>query len=197
MLISRHWGPQYSPISPKLYLWIFVTFDIISIAVQGTGGGLAASANTQSGEDNGAHIMLGGIAVQLASMAIFVVLWFLVINRVRLAGLLDAEPKLRLGLWVWTAGAILIVIRNIYRCVELAQGWSGFLISRENYFIIFDGMLMALFAILLNVVHPAWYIHKPESTSPETPETSLERAKVDEKDKFSFLKFGRKTASKE
>lgn len=194
VLISRHWGPEFSPISPKLYLWIFVTFDLVSIAIQGTGGGLASAATTQSGSDNGAHIMLAGIAIQLASMGVFMLLWFIIINRVRLAGLLQPDPKLRLGLWVWTIGAMLIVIRNIYRCVELAQGWNGFLITRENYFIVFDGMLMVIFPLLFNVVHPAWYIRDVRPTTPD-PESVMEEGKSAEKGhfSFSFRNFGRRT----
>lgn len=188
------WGQQFSPISSKLYLWIFVAFDLVSIAIQGSGGGIASGADDQAGEDNGAHIMLAGIAVQLASMGVFVFLWFLIINRVRKAGLLQNEARLRLGLWVWTAGAVLIVIRNIYRCVELAQGWSGFLITRENYFIVFDGMLMVMFALLLNAVHPAWYINVPGSGLEGSPASSMEQAKNEKKGGFSSLRFGRKSA---
>ena len=81
-------GPQYSRLTPqmcKLYLcsWvsnrdtkvfihslldaiIFVTGDIISLVVQGIGGGVASSASTHSGAVNGGHIMLGGIIFQLS-----------------------------------------------------------------------------------------------------------------------------------
>lgn len=45
---------------------IFLTGDIVSLVVQGAGGGIASAAKTYELADNGAHIMLGGIVFQLS-----------------------------------------------------------------------------------------------------------------------------------
>ncbi|KAL9115155.1 MAG: hypothetical protein Q9227_000949 [Pyrenula ochraceoflavens] len=190
VMITQKWGRDISPISPRFYVAIFVTFDLVSIAIQGAGGGIAASGTTDSETANGAHIMLAGIAIQLASMAVFVFLWFLVISRANSRGYLRAEPRLKLPLLVWTAGAVLIVTRNIYRCVELAQGWNGYLISREVYFAVLDGMLMAICVVLFNIVHPAWYLN---SASPATTEDrNLESSDEEKPVKKSRFAFGRR-----
>lgn len=76
-LISQY-GQRYSPLSARLYLIIFITFDLISIAIQGTGGGLASSEGSAIPPKStalGTHIMLAGIIIQLVSMSIFCMLW--------------------------------------------------------------------------------------------------------------------------
>ncbi|KAF7317508.1 hypothetical protein MKEN_00837300 [Mycena kentingensis (nom. inval.)] len=65
-------GPRYSLIPAKYYGWIFVPCDIIALAVQGVGGGIASSADNDLEKANrGAKIMLGGIGFQFAVIVIF------------------------------------------------------------------------------------------------------------------------------
>ena len=63
-------GPEHSRIPPKFYTWIFITFDVLSIAVQAIGGGLAGAAgNNLSLLNTGNNLMIGGIAIQVVTMA--------------------------------------------------------------------------------------------------------------------------------
>lgn len=48
----------------------------------------------------------------------------------------------------------LIMVRSIFRVVEYLQGFNGYLLHHEAYLYIFDGLLMFLVMVLLNVVHP-------------------------------------------
>ena len=54
------------------YSYIFISCDLLSIVLQAIGGGMAASA-TQNGDSttSGTHIMVAGLAVQVASMSLF------------------------------------------------------------------------------------------------------------------------------
>ncbi|KAJ2915435.1 hypothetical protein MD484_g4983, partial [Candolleomyces efflorescens] len=66
--IIRRIGQTYSRLSPRTYTVLFCTFDVISLVVQGLGGGLAATADPlTNGRDPelGARVMLAGIAFQL------------------------------------------------------------------------------------------------------------------------------------
>ncbi|KAK5104638.1 phospholipid-translocating ATPase rsb1 [Lithohypha guttulata] len=65
---------QYSRLKPMTYTWIFVTFDIISLILQGAGGGVAATAEDEAGSDMGVNIMIAGLASQVASIVIFIAL---------------------------------------------------------------------------------------------------------------------------
>jgi hypothetical protein len=44
---------------------IFCSADFVALVVQAVGGGMAATANTRAGADQGGKIMLGGIIFQL------------------------------------------------------------------------------------------------------------------------------------
>lgn len=67
-------GPEYSRIKPRLYPWLFIGFDFFSIIVQAIGGGVAAAADTQSTNrkllDAGDDLIVTGIAIQVATMAV-------------------------------------------------------------------------------------------------------------------------------
>lgn len=62
---------RYSSFKPRGYTIIFVTGDIVSLVVQAVGGAWAASANTLSGANTGAYIMVGGIVWQMVIMVAY------------------------------------------------------------------------------------------------------------------------------
>jgi hypothetical protein len=59
--------------------------DFTSLLLQGTGGGIAATANTDSVDNTGRYIMIAGLAFQVLSLAIFMILWLEFIQRLRAA----------------------------------------------------------------------------------------------------------------
>jgi len=65
-------GEEYSRLTPKIYSYFFVGVDLIALIIQAIGGGKAASANTSEGAQNGAHIMVGGIILQMAAITGYV-----------------------------------------------------------------------------------------------------------------------------
>ena len=79
------YGTDISRLSPRTYAIIFMCLDFISLLLQGTGGGIAATANTDSGSNAGRYIMIAGLAFQVLSLAIFMTLWLEYINRLRRA----------------------------------------------------------------------------------------------------------------
>ena len=161
------YGRRYSLISARMYLAIFVSFDIISIVIQAVGG---ASASKAGGEDPpgntkpGTNIMMAGIIIQLISMSAFGLLWLVFLWRAR------AVPIPKAILIVTTFSAFCIIVRNFYRAVELSQGWKGYLITHEVYFAVLDGALMALSVGIFNLFFPTRYLTgepKPESYGQE------------------------------
>ncbi|CEP60708.1 phospholipid-translocating ATPase RSB1 LALA0_S01e17150g [Lachancea lanzarotensis] len=80
--------------NPMLYSYIFMGCDIVSLIIQAVGGGMSGSAaadydNTATGD----HIFVAGLAFQVASMSVFLFLWFqlayqiFVATRIQHAGL--------------------------------------------------------------------------------------------------------------
>ncbi|KAJ3819839.1 RTA1 like protein [Lentinula raphanica] len=71
--IIQQLGPKYSRISPWWYTIIFCSFDMISLLVQAVGGGMAATAVGKLQDPTpGGHIMLGGIAFQMATITVYI-----------------------------------------------------------------------------------------------------------------------------
>ena len=135
------YGRRYSLISARMYLAIFVSFDIISIVIQAVGGASASKAGAEDPPGNtkpGTYIMMAGIIIQLVSMSVFGLLWLIFLWRAR------AVPISRILLVVTTFSAFCIIVRNFYRAIELSQGWKGYLITHEVYFAVLDGALMAM-----------------------------------------------------
>jgi hypothetical protein len=140
-----------------MYLWIFCTCDLISLIVQAAGGALASAALSESGGDpkSGTDIMVGGVVFQMAAITVFAVCAADFLRRVvhhKLLCLMTSDVK---SLLTATAVSVaFIYIRSIYRTVELLQGWTGYLITHERYFIALDGAMMLAAVNVLNVFHP-------------------------------------------
>ena len=133
---------------------MFCTADLVAIVIQAVGGGSAAVAlaNCESSV-TGTHIMLAGIVFQLASMIVFVLLGLDFLRKARrdpaYAGKSNVEGG-RVGLLVWSLewASFWILVRCIYRSVELAQGWSGFTITHEPFFLCLDVSRAALLHVM-------------------------------------------------
>jgi len=69
------YGRQHSRVAPQLYTYIFIGCDVFALALQGAGGGLAATARTHAGSLTGAHVMVAGLVWQVVSMSLFLALW--------------------------------------------------------------------------------------------------------------------------
>ncbi|THU94053.1 RTA1-domain-containing protein [Dendrothele bispora CBS 962.96] len=68
-------GVQYSRLGPFLYARIFFTCDIISLALQGIGGGMASAAADNNGNiQPGTNLILVGIVLQLVIIVAFMLL---------------------------------------------------------------------------------------------------------------------------
>lgn len=64
-------GSHLARFKPRTYTIIFITWDIVSLALQAAGGGLADTAADGGSGQTGINIMIAGLASQVASMAVF------------------------------------------------------------------------------------------------------------------------------
>ncbi|KAJ5960428.1 uncharacterized protein N7479_007578 [Penicillium vulpinum] len=175
-------GPKSSIMKPNLYLWIFCTCDVISLVIQAIGGGMASGeADKINGNtDPGTHIMVAGIVFQLASITIFVFCAVDFIRRTMRNHLLQSVNGSVIPLFAaMILSIICIYIRSIYRTIELSQGWDGYLISHESYFIALDGAMMVVSVVVFNVLHPGWMLPNEKSDVYKT-----ERTLVDQPDRY-------------
>ncbi|KAF8919312.1 RTA1-domain-containing protein [Mucidula mucida] len=172
--IIRILGPMYSRLGPRNYSRVFLSCDIISLVVQGGGGGIAASASDLDGANLGAKIMLGGIIFQLIVIVVysslsteFLFRYFYdrplgsgvpanqsqtTLSSQEYRGEMDTKMEIMIGGLCFNI--LCLFIRAIYRTIELADGWHGRVINTEVYFNVLDGAMVVLAIYTLNFAHP-------------------------------------------
>lgn len=55
-----------------------------------------------------------------------------------------------------TISVVVIYIRCIYRVVELAEGWRGYLITHEVFIMVLDALMVAIAGLIAIPFHPVW-----------------------------------------
>lgn len=132
-----------------------------------------ASAKSHAHEDPtvGNNIMIAGLAFQVLTLFIFMILCtdFALRTHKRYKALgqaaFDQNPmfvKLREGwkfkafLAALTLATICIFWRSVYRVVELSEGWTGHLIRQQWLFVGFEGVMVIVACLALNLFHPAF-----------------------------------------
>jgi hypothetical protein len=118
---------------------------------------IAYEQNPPQDTANGTHIMVAGILFQLASILVFVSLFVVVIFRtLRTKGEFLTQRRVQWIIAAMVLSVVLIVTRSIYRTIELLQGWSGYLITTQRYFIALDGAVMVGAVGVFNIARPGW-----------------------------------------
>ncbi|TVY36102.1 Sphingoid long-chain base transporter [Lachnellula occidentalis] len=153
-------GPENSRIRPETYTRFFIPCDLISLLLQAAGGGLASSeSHAHKSPDTGDNIMVAGLAFQVLTLLVFMILCidFAIRTRRRYKSMgqdaFDQNPlyvTLR-GSWRFkgfiaalTLATICIFWRSVYRVAELSEGWTGNLIRRQWLFVGFEGVMEAM-----------------------------------------------------
>ncbi|KAF9045120.1 RTA1 like protein-domain-containing protein [Panaeolus papilionaceus] len=189
--IIKYLGPAYSRLSPRMYSILFCTCDVVSLFVQGAGGGIAATADTHEGAEIGSHVMLGGIAFQLFVIVTYSLcgieffvrymhdapfttssgwkIWEKKSVQLLSSGRrapLTKNLKIMIGGLIFNTTALFI--RAIYRTIELVDGWNGPIITNELFFNVLDGAMIILAIYTLNFIHPGRFLEKvPEVNDKE------------------------------
>ncbi|KAF5573407.1 RSB1-integral membrane transporter [Fusarium pseudocircinatum] len=170
-LINRL-GRESSILGPRMYAIVFLTCDIIALIVQAVGGAMASTESDKIDGDTkpGTNIMVAGIVFQMAAMVVFAALVLDFLRRVfvkksylqtRNKGVSNGNSLPKAYTWLLAAVFIsltMIFIRSIYRTVELLQGWSGYLITHEGYFIGLDGAIMVVAIAVFNFLDPVYLL---------------------------------------
>ncbi|KAF5490082.1 Uncharacterized protein CGCS363_v012067 [Colletotrichum siamense] len=148
-------GPSSSSISPKWYIIVFCTCDVLALIIQAIGGAMASIADTDEDMSMGSQIMLGGIAVQLFTMTLFGGFlgdfFWRVFSHVRGSVIYG----MKLVFVSLTISFVMVYIRSVYRVIELAQGWNGYFLTHEVYFIALDAVVMVIAVAIFVPLDPA------------------------------------------
>ncbi|KAJ6541498.1 RTA1 like protein-domain-containing protein [Mycena capillaripes] len=185
MIMSRivqQLGTGYSWLTPRRYTILFLPCDVTALVVQAVGGAMASSASDLAGANLGANVMLGGIGFQFVVIIIFSTLALDFMRRyIRDLPVRDGPSSrgaltLRLKIMLSALGfsTTVLIIRSIYRIIELTGGWDGPVIRTEVYFNVFDGAMVVLAIFTLNFAHPGLLLQSAPSKAGMTKLESME-----------------------
>ncbi|KAL0948425.1 hypothetical protein HGRIS_011004 [Hohenbuehelia grisea] len=154
-------------IAPQYITRIFVISDISTFLIQAAGGGASASASSNGGSViPGARISLVGVILQLVSFVVFTFLYLVFMIRVY-TGRKDLWTKHRNQGWQsdWRSlafalgiGCLGIIIRSVFRTVELSEGYGGHLSTTESYFYALDALPLIIAVGVYILVWPGKFI---------------------------------------
>jgi hypothetical protein len=158
--------PLYDPthtltrFAPKTYTYLFLGADFFSLVLQAIGGALSAEASTSGEEWTGIHVMIAGLGFQVLSLAIFSLLCAEFAFRVYRSNgpRRGGGGRMHVFELALIAATLLIVVRSIYRCAEMAGGFKGALANEEVPFMILEGAMVMLACLCLTVLHPGWVL---------------------------------------
>jgi hypothetical protein len=152
-------NPSASLIRPTRVTKIFVTGDVLSFLLQSSGGGMMSM---EGKGDLGQTLIMGGLAFQLIFFGFFLVMAITFRQRM----LKSFIPKS--GKYSWHAlmiillvGALLIIIRCIFRLAEFGLGRDGELMSKEAYAYIGDTLLMFAVQVMFHFRHASKVFAEP------------------------------------
>ncbi|KAL2819625.1 RTA1 like protein-domain-containing protein [Aspergillus cavernicola] len=182
-VVIRSVGRHVSPFPPKTYLAICFCIDLVCLSLQAVGGGLAGAAYSNgTSTQPGTTTMVVGIIAQLTAAVLFSILVGFVIYRGGSA-LRSNRP-----LFYMTAATVfatmMMIMRNVYRSIELTEGWRGYLITHEKYVLALDALPMVLAMGIYVIFNPGAQFEKTA-----TAEQQQELAERDQPQKNAVQRY--------
>ncbi|KIP04558.1 hypothetical protein PHLGIDRAFT_109410 [Phlebiopsis gigantea 11061_1 CR5-6] len=146
-------------IPPSKITLVFVLSDVSTFLTQAAGGGISASGGSNA--SMGAKIVLVGLILQLVLFVFFTLVFARFIHRVY-----NYEPSIwsrdRNEKWYnnWRTLALImfisqigVIVRSVYRCIELSEGHAGPFTRTEIYLFVLD---LAPLLVAIGVYIPFW-----------------------------------------
>ncbi|KFX95818.1 hypothetical protein O988_05614 [Pseudogymnoascus sp. VKM F-3808] len=159
-------GEEISWLKPRTYTFVFVACDILSLLIQAIGGIIASifPLTEQTMIDLGTHIMVAGLAIQVASLTAFTIIGAefalrVYKNRNHLNPAhadIYTSQKFKLFLGGLTLATVCIFTRSVFRAAELSGGFSGHLANNEVSFMILDGAMIMIACSAFTLLHPGY-----------------------------------------
>ncbi|GKZ18812.1 hypothetical protein AbraIFM66951_009515 [Aspergillus brasiliensis] len=151
---------QHSIVPLRWVTKLFVTSDVVAFFVQSSGAGLQA---VQSMQTISKVIVIIGLIVQVGMFVFFIVVSLVFHKRMQKRPTSGSQSPWKYHMYTLFAVSILILVRSIYRVVEYAMGYNGYLLTHEWPLCVFDCVLMWLVMVIWAVRYPGDIrIGKPE-----------------------------------
>ncbi|RKO97022.1 hypothetical protein CAUPRSCDRAFT_7139, partial [Caulochytrium protostelioides] len=166
-MLARSISPELALFGrPKLLAGFLMVADVGGLFLQGAGGGISGSAvSNYSNLKTGQDVTLAGIIFQLIFLTAFCAVHahflYLAItitkNKAdtspRACGIRERTLALKETLWVITTMIVLLYIRQIYRVIQLSNGWESKFALVEWPLVVFDTLFVAVVMVMGSIWH--------------------------------------------
>ncbi|KAF2735784.1 RTA1-domain-containing protein [Polyplosphaeria fusca] len=143
---------KFSPLPPKVIVWVFVTCDVVATGVQVAGAALIGVAESNRRDATTPNdILLAGLAFQAFTFAVFIVLFAAFVVRARkvLFGVVGVG-----FVSAFAAAVVLVYVRVCFRLAETAEGLFGALNTHEVFFGCLEFAPVVAAIWVLGIWHP-------------------------------------------
>lgn len=165
-----------SRFNPKLFYWLFIPADITCLILQATGGALSATGSTEDDVNVGVDISKAGLILQVVVLGLFLVMTADYLFSLRRKTPIKLSRPMLIFLSFMISAVILILVRCIYRIVELADGYFGPNFRHEPEFIGLEGAVMCVAVVCLVIGHPGPAFRRSDESRSGKEFTSDEEA---------------------
>lgn len=128
-----------SRFNPRLFYWIFIPADVTCLVLQATGGALSATGYTLAAVNVGVNITKAGLVLQVVLLVLFLSLFLDYLFALRRTSLVQTPKRMRMFLCFLGLTVVFILVRCIYRIIELKDGYFGPNYRHQGAFIALEG----------------------------------------------------------
>ncbi|KAF7542950.1 hypothetical protein G7046_g10086 [Stylonectria norvegica] len=157
---------------------IFVWLDVVCFLIQGGGGSLLSNNGNAHLISIGQKVYMAGIGIQMGFVIIFGTMTANFYQKlISLRG--RSVGPIRFLIWAMFVVLTLVTMRIIYRLVEFGPGVSSNnkILSNEAYPFGLDASPMLIALVLVNVVHPGFFLKGPDSDFPKITRSDKKQMK--------------------
>ncbi|GFF78953.1 protoporphyrin uptake protein 1 [Aspergillus udagawae] len=148
---------SHAMLKKKWLTKVFVTGDVLSFLLQGSGGGIQSSGSLDSMKF-GEHVIVAGLFVQILFFGFFIITagsFDVKLRRYPIPRCFEGHIPWRKHLNMLYGTSVLILIRSIFRLAEYLQGNDGFLLHHEIFLYVLDALLIFIAMAAYNICHPS------------------------------------------
>lgn len=143
---------------PGRVISTFVGLDVIVGALTANGAAIASDpSNSASKLRSGRYQIRASILLQLVCFVGFIFLE-IIFHRRCIKAKNIITPRVRSVFFLLYASSGLILVRNIYRVIEVFEGTDGYIGSHEAFLWVFDGAFMITNTVMFNIMHPMMFL---------------------------------------
>ncbi|KAL6407372.1 parasitic phase-specific protein psp-1 [Ilyonectria robusta] len=181
--VINHIDRSISRFDPRFFYWIFIPCDIISLVLQAAGGALSSTGGTEAHIQVGVNISLSGLVFQVVTLVVFCVSFAdYLITCKRTPPWNHVTKKMTQFLAFTFLSTLFILIRCVYRIVELHDGYFSHFFRDEPLFIALESVIMCIAVFCLNCGHPGMVfgVHKGKSSRHVHSISSMDTIRMDD-----------------